>query len=164
MDKPARHRDPAAQEAADLATSLAPALRTLVERGILDPTLFAVTPAGRVAIPLRFESSEEKAIICDAIGRFLRQHGVRSAVFATEAWMAPASPDDANTAPPSRHPDRREALLIVAMAAGTGWAHIWIHPFRRHPDGRVSWDPPQNEWDSSSITVRLFASYINPGH
>jgi len=116
-------------------TILQGARENLTAHGSLVATLFLNLNDGqRAIIPLNMpETPEEKQMYFTMIGLSVRETGrtINEAILISESWyVAPADGEYPN-APPSEHPDRKEAITLAGRdSLGQHYAFA-IQPFHR---------------------------------
>jgi len=119
--------------------------RTNVEQdGQLAPMLFVEPLMGDLLI-LGLDSShpsEEKQAYFTQVGRYLRTQGtlIQAAVFLAETWFVMATEAPAALRiPPSQHPSRQEAIVLIGRNADNTRTSSVILPFRRDAQNKPVW-------------------------
>jgi len=80
-----------------------------------------------------------------ALGKSLRQTGkdISEAVLVSEGWLVTAQEGKCLLdVPPSQHPDRQEAIVLIGRDAAGGRVSSVIQPFGRDPENKPLWDKP----------------------
>ena len=116
----------------------------LARDGGLQPVLYVLI-VGDTALemPLTLpDTSEMKAKYFFGIGRHLHERGLqpREAVLVSESWFvavrqAPAAMDF----PPSEHPSRQEAIVLIGRSADNRRFTQVVQPFTRDKQNRPVW-------------------------
>lgn len=145
--------------------------------GHLEPALFLRVESGeRMIVPLtlleHLETTGEKQEYFAALGLSARLagHRVREALLVSEVWYVRPEEDTLNVAP-SRHPKRKEAIVIVGRdAQGALLSHV-IQPFGRGTQNQPVFEPlavaeysvsPEEEYQVTSLVDYLFDQPLLP--
>jgi hypothetical protein len=123
---------------------LATARKNLETDGYLCPVLFLRFEGGERAIyPLELaRSSAEKRAYFAALGAALHRAGkaVQEAVFLSESWFLEVQKTvSALDIQPSRHPQRREAILVMGRDADGERVSSVVQPFSHQGHGQPIW-------------------------
>ena len=121
---------------------------SLEESGTLRPMLFIELSNGEGIIsPLQMpDESDEKYRMFYEIGRQIRLKfgAIQNAVTMSETWTVYANEaPDATKYPPSQHPCRREAILLVGRNADKTRSACVIQTFTRDEHNAPVWSEPQ---------------------
>ena len=122
--------------------------RRCVEHGECVNGLVAFFPDGVSFQQTEVASAEEKEEVFDQAANYLAQRNARLAVLILDMWLS-----DSNwTGRPSADPNRREALVIRAVAPD-GRAVYGSSTFYERVGGRIKWDnavaePVDNDWQN----------------
>ena len=124
--------------------TLRSARQELEREGVLQPVLYVLI-VGDTALemPLTLPDTPElKAKYFFGIGRHLSERGLqpREAVLVSESWFvavqqAPAAMDF----PPSEHPSRQEAIVLIGRSADNRRFTQVVQPFTRDKHNRPVW-------------------------
>lgn len=122
--------------------------RRCVEHGECVNGLVGFFPYGVGFGQMGFTSAEEKEEVFGQAANYLAQRGARLAVLILDMWLS-----DSNwTGRPSADPNRREALVICAVAPD-GRAVYGSSTFYKRVRGRIKWDkaeakPVDKDWQN----------------
>jgi hypothetical protein len=123
------------------------ATETFRERGEVAPMWIAETKTGqRIPVMTPMDTSEQKDMVAKGLRRLFKAQGVVRYAFMSESWMVDVrGREDLPGLTPSKHPDRREILMVSAadntLGDGGFEPHrrgnfFWIHVVKQcRPEG-----------------------------
>lgn len=120
------------------------ARQNLERDGFLAPVLFVNSGASDpLIVPLpQLPSSQERQRAFTALGVRLRRQGqtIHEAVLLMESWTVNAQKAPAALRfPPSQHPSRQEAIVLVGRNADNTWVTYVMQVFTRQQNKRLVW-------------------------
>lgn len=127
---------------------LAAAKDNLKRDKFLQPILFMhLTTGERLMAPVELSgTTTEKVRYLNRIGFSLWQQGkaVAEAILLAEGWfVALKEPTTAYIVPPSQHPERREAIVLIGRNADRTKLTSVVQPFSRDEDDEPIWQTPE---------------------
>lgn len=119
----------------------------LEKDGSLTPMLFVKLHTGEdligeIQLP---DDSEQKRLMFSAIGRDIQaEHGsIEEAILLSEIWYVDArEAPNASQYPPSQHPSRQEAIVMVGRNKAKTRSAIVIQTFTRNEHNAPVWSEP----------------------
>ena len=108
--------------------------RKCVEKDWRVNSMVAIFPGGSGFLQIEYADNEEKKQILCLAANYLEQRGARLAVLIVDVWLS-----DSNwMGRPSADPNRREALVVLAVAPD-GRAVYGSSTFYERVGGRIEW-------------------------
>ena len=124
------------------------ARQNLERDGFLQPALFLHLAGDQTLVmPLSLpKTSEQKASYFLHIGRYLVERGLvpSEALLLSESWwVAVQEAPAALEIPPSEHPSRRQAIILIGRSADNRRYAQVVQPYTRDAHKRPVWQPVQ---------------------
>lgn len=122
--------------------------KNLEEAGYLQPMLFIQLSNGEgIVTPLKMpDESNKKYRMFYALGKQIRSKfgSIQNSVTLLETWAVYANEaPDAMKYPPSQHPCRREAIVLIGRNADKSRSAIVIQTFTRDEHNAPVWSEPK---------------------
>ena len=145
-------------------TILQGARENLTAHGSLAATLFLNLNDGqRAIIPLSMpETTEEKQMYFTMIGLSVRETGrtIHEAILISESWYVAPTDGKYPDAPPSEHPDRKEAITLAGRDS-LGIHYVFaIQPFHRDKLGQPVFEELDLQNFGEDIDKKLYSTSL----
>jgi hypothetical protein len=114
--------------------------------GYLVPVLMVKTTKGKGRIIelrdlMRAKNHQQKRLYIATIGKKLQEKdGVKEALLFLEGWYVDPLEPGALQIPPSEHPARREAIVVIGRNAKYTRTTMVVQPFTRDKDNKPVWE------------------------
>jgi hypothetical protein len=120
------------------------AKENLMRDGAVQPVLFLhLTTGEHLVTPVELSgTTQDKIRYINHVGFSLWQSGkvVAEAIMLAEGWFVSAKESGLDlTVPPSQHPERREALVLIGRDADRTRITSVVQPFNRDENGKPVW-------------------------